>query len=185
MAWIQVIDEANADGSLQALYSEIRAKRGKVAEIVKVHSLNPAAMKAHLDLYVTLMFGSSSVSREEREMIATAVSAGNGCDYCVRHHSEALDSYWKDAARVRAFSEDPFSVDLSDRLRALISFALKLTREPSSIEPGDLETLRRAGVSDEGILSISLIAAYFNFVNRVALGLGVSPTPEESSGYKY
>lgn len=81
MAWIDMIDEAEAEGSLREAYASVAAARGRVANILKIHSLSPAAMTAHLGLYRALMFGRSSLSRRERETIAVAVSALNGCHY--------------------------------------------------------------------------------------------------------
>ncbi len=49
--------------------------------ILASHSLNPAALKAHLALYRTIMFGPSNLSRAEREAVAVAVSAMNRCHY--------------------------------------------------------------------------------------------------------
>jgi alkylhydroperoxidase family enzyme len=48
-----------------------------------------------------------------------------------------------------------------------------LTRAPASVTGGDLEPLRRAGLSEVGIHSAAAVTANFNFVNRIALGLGV------------
>lgn len=52
-----------------------------MAHILASHSLNPAALEAHLGLYRTIMFGESPLSRTEREAIAVAVSAANDCHY--------------------------------------------------------------------------------------------------------
>jgi len=57
--------------------------------------------------------------------------------------------------------------------RAMIDYAVKLTRTPGGMERGDVETLRRVGFSDRAILDINGVTAYFNFVNRIADGLGV------------
>ena len=81
MAWIRVIDEADADGDLQRAYTEVASSRGRVANILKIHSIHPAVMTAHLALYRELMFGPSELSRPERELIALAVSSINGCHY--------------------------------------------------------------------------------------------------------
>ena len=96
MSWIEEIDVTEADGKLAAIYAELIKKRGKVANILQVHSLNPEAMSNHADLYMTLMFGKSGLSRAEREAIAVVVSATNECPYCVSHHAEALQRYVKD-----------------------------------------------------------------------------------------
>lgn len=52
-----------------------------LAHIVASHSLNPAALEAHMALYRTIMFGESPLGRDEREAIAVAVSAANDCHY--------------------------------------------------------------------------------------------------------
>ena len=62
---------------------------------------------------------------------------------------------------------------LDDRDRAMLDYAAKVTREPWKVTPGDLDRLRRAGFDDRAILQINLIASWFNYINRVADGLGV------------
>lgn len=81
MAWIRMIDEADATGELKAAYAEVSAARGRVANILKVHGVSPATVTSHLELYRRLMFGPSELSRREREAIAVAVSAANACHY--------------------------------------------------------------------------------------------------------
>ncbi len=55
----------------------------------------------------------------------------------------------------------------------MLDYSVKLGREPESMRESDLEPLRRAGFRDDEILDICQIAAYFSYVNRMALGLGV------------
>lgn len=81
MPWIKVIDEAEAEGALQKAYATVTAARGRVANVLKVHSVAPGTLTAHLALDRTLMFGRSDLSRAERETIGVAVSAANGCHY--------------------------------------------------------------------------------------------------------
>lgn len=81
MAWIKVISPAKATGELAEQYGRIRDASGRVANILAVQSLNPAALRAHYDLYRTLMFGPSELSRAQREMIAVVVSSANACHY--------------------------------------------------------------------------------------------------------
>lgn len=81
MAWIEVRGEEQATGELADLYEQIRKSTGSVANVLQVHSLNPPALAAHLDLYRTLMYGRSGLSRRQREMIAVVVSATNACHY--------------------------------------------------------------------------------------------------------
>ncbi|MCH8960310.1 MAG: peroxidase-related enzyme [Bacteroidetes bacterium] len=186
MAWIQIIDEDEATGELKAIYDDLTQRRGKMSNIMRVHSLHPAAMQAHMDLYLKIMFSrSGGLRRADRELIATVVSATNGCPYCVNHHAEALQFYWKDEARVEQVKQDYRALDLPDKTRAMLDYAVRLTEKPSSVTEDDVEAMRRVGFSDAAILDINLITSYFNFVNRIAEGLGVAFDPEEMTGYTY
>ena len=186
MAWIQIIDEDEATGELKAIYDDLTQRRGKMSNIMRVHSLHPAAMQAHMDLYLKIMFSrSGGLRRADRELIATVVSATNGCPYCVNHHAEALQFYWKDEARVEQVKQDYRALDLPDKTRAMLDYAVRLTEKPSSVTEDDVEAMRRVGFSDVAILDINLITSYFNFVNRIAEGLGVAFDPEEMTGYTY
>lgn len=185
MAWISVIDEKEAKGELKDIYEQLIKKRGKVANIMKIHSLNPPTMKAHMDLYLSIMFENSTLSREECELIAVVVSSENNCQYCMNHHSEALNFYWEDNDRIEKLKRDFRSVVSSRRELNMLEYAVKLTRKPDGVGLSDIEKLRKNDFSDRDILSINLIVSYFNFVNRIALGLGVEFTPEELTGYKF
>ncbi|MCH7834601.1 MAG: peroxidase-related enzyme [Proteobacteria bacterium] len=184
MSWIDEIEIDDADGKLADMYAELIEKRGKVSNILKVHSLNADAMGDHLDLYMTLMFGKSGLSRAEREAIAVVVSAGNDCAYCVNHHAEALRRYIKDDDILSILMSADGLETLEPRLSNIVRHAEKLTSAPGAMTESDLFELRDVGLSDRDILDLTLITAYFNFVNRIALGLGVSYSAEELSGYR-
>jgi uncharacterized peroxidase-related enzyme len=184
MSWITEIGADEAGEKLAAIYAELGEKRGKVSNILKVHSLNPAAMGNHLELYMTLMFGKSGLSRAEREAIAVVVSAANDCAYCVNHHVEALRRYVKDEETLEMLASADGLETLEPRLSNIVRHADKLTSAPSAMTESDLGELRAVGLSDNDILDLTLIVSYFNFVNRVALGLGVTFSDDELSGYK-
>lgn len=65
------------------------------------------------------------------------------------------------------------AVGLTDRERAILTYVEKLTLRPATIWEGDVDALRAAGLDDKGILQVNLIASWFNYINRVADGLGV------------
>ncbi len=119
-------------------------------------SLHPEAMLAHLNLYKTIMFGPSGLSRRQRELLATVVSALNRCAYCVRHHAEALRAYIKDESFIEQVQRDYTQVSLDSKDRAMLDYAQKLTRKPSSVSADDIAALKQAGFGDEEILSINL-----------------------------
>ena len=76
-----MIPEAEAEGELKEMYDQNVEPWGGVDNILKIHSLSPESLKAHILLYKTVMYGKSPVRRPDREMIAVAVSAVNGCHY--------------------------------------------------------------------------------------------------------
>ena len=80
MPWIKMIDEADATGELAEMYDAESSAWG-VDHILKIHSLNPPSLKAHILLYRTLMYGKSGLTRIQREMIGVVVSALNHCEY--------------------------------------------------------------------------------------------------------
>jgi uncharacterized peroxidase-related enzyme len=184
MPWIDVVAQERAEGALRDVYDRVVRERGKLSHIMEVQSLYPEAMACHLDLYVELMFGKSALTRAERELIAVVVSAANRCAYCMNHHAEPLRAYWKDDARVAAATADWREAELNSRERALAAYADKLTRAPGDMVEEDVTSLRAAGLTDRDILDANMITAYFNFVNRLAAGLGVEFTAEEVRGYK-
>jgi len=72
-----------------------------------------------------------------------------------------------------ALARDWRSAGLPQRLRAILAYAEKLTLEPGAVRAADLEPMREAGLDDEAILHVVEVVSYFNFVNRMADGLGV------------
>jgi uncharacterized peroxidase-related enzyme len=72
-----------------------------------------------------------------------------------------------------ALRRDYTQAQLSEQDRAMLDYVTKITNEPSRIGQLDLDSLRRVGFDDCGILQINLIASWFNYINRVADGLGV------------
>ena len=183
MSWIEQVEPEDADETLAAIYRELGEKRGKVSNILKVQSLNPKALRDHLNLYMTIMFGRSGLSRPEREAIGVVVSAENDCEYCVQHHVEALRHYIDDESVIDTLSAADGLDMLEPRLAAIARHANKLTVAPAAVTESDTDELRVVGLSDADILDVTLIVAYFNFVNRIALGLGVEFTDAEKAGY--
>jgi uncharacterized peroxidase-related enzyme len=185
MAWIETISETNADGNLQKIYEELKKKRGKVSNILKIQSLLPQTIESHMKLYTDLMFNKSTISREDKELIAVVVSKINNCPYCINHHAEALNYYWKDKQKIDELLQTLNYSDFSEKKQAMLSYAEKLTKHPSNLKESDIHNIKKHGLTDKEILEIALIISYFNFVNRMALGLNVEFTEKEMKGYKY
>lgn len=80
IAWIRHVHPENSEGELSEAYRQIGV-RDRVAAILGVQSLHPAAMAAHSRHYREIMFGDTPLTRTEREAIAVVVSALNDCFY--------------------------------------------------------------------------------------------------------
>jgi uncharacterized peroxidase-related enzyme len=182
-----MIDEGEAMGKLASVYARIRSERGNLANIHRIHGLFPEALEAHMELYNVLLFGSDGeLSRADAELIATVVSIENSCDYCAIHHGDALTTQCESQGETSPLSSHHHEDwKLDNRQEVMLRFATKLTHTPCAIGESDIQSLRDVGLGDRGILDVVLVTSYFCFVNRIALGLGVTTSPEERTGFRY
>ena len=81
MPHIRLTEPAEATGLLASEYDAAIGRAGKIFNIVKAMSLRPETLQASMELYKTIMFGPSSLSRAERELLATVTSSANDCHY--------------------------------------------------------------------------------------------------------
>ncbi len=88
-------------------------------------------------------------------------------------HAEFLRRVTLDDDLIDALRKDYKSAPISDAEKVMCEYTIQLTKDATKIHPGYHERLRAAGFDDRGILQITLIAAWFNYINRVADALGV------------
>jgi alkylhydroperoxidase family enzyme len=78
-----------------------------------------------------------------------------------------------DGEMVRALEEDYKTAPISEQDRVMLDYVVQITKDATRISPAHHERLRVVGFDDKGILQITLIASWFNYINRVADALGV------------
>jgi uncharacterized peroxidase-related enzyme len=78
---------------------------------------------------------------------------------------------------VNALRKDYRTAPISEQDRVMLDYAVKLTKDATLCSPADHDALRAVGFDDQGILQITLIAAWFNYINKVADALGVGREP--------
>ena len=78
-----------------------------------------------------------------------------------------------DPALVDALEADYRTAPISEQERVMLDYVVQITRDATRISPADHDRLRSVGFDDRGILQITLIASWFNYINRVADALGV------------
>jgi uncharacterized peroxidase-related enzyme len=74
---------------------------------------------------------------------------------------------------VDALEDDYRKAPITEQERVMLDYVVQITRDATRISPADHERLRSVGFDDKGILQITLIASWFNYINRVADALGV------------
>ena len=174
MTCISTITESDAQGDLADRYKRVGNPDGTVDNVMKIHALNPDSLRTHFEMYTEAMHKPSPLSRAEREIVATEVSRVNGCAYCLEHHTRGLKRLLP-AVRHEAVQE--LKVGrlelLTNREKALVLYARKLTTTPQRMTEKDVKALRGAGLDDRAILDLAQCIGYFNYVNRIVTGLGV------------
>jgi uncharacterized peroxidase-related enzyme len=177
MSWIAMIPPETATDSLRRIYEAIRSARGSVGTLWQVQGLDPSGLESGFALYRALMDDPAPLRLTQSELIALVVSATNGCGYCVAHHGPRLARALADEPLARAVARDYREANQPARDRVLLDYAVALTCEPSERKLEDVERVREYGFEDAAILKATEITAYYNLVNRIASGLGVTLEP--------
>jgi uncharacterized peroxidase-related enzyme len=137
------------------------------------------------DLAEVLLRDDNSLSRGEREIIASYVSHRNDCDFCERSHTAfAARQVDGGGSVVKAALDDPATAPISDKLRALLGIAGKVQQSGRAVTPADVRTARDAGAIDVEIHDTILIAAAFCMYNRYVDGLATLTPPEGDESYE-
>jgi uncharacterized peroxidase-related enzyme len=176
---LHVPAEHEVDPSVRPIVEQSRKEHGYIENWLISLALNPATLSRCVAYFADLFNPNKGhLSMAEREMIATVVSAENGCAYCEIHHTKGLARELGDPIRARrialGYSHVP---DLSPLERALAELATVITRDPHDVTDELIDRLRGLGMSDSAILEAIEISAFFNYTNRV--GISINNIPED------
>lgn len=161
---------------VRAVFDRTRERIGYIRNNQRVAAHRPGLLVGLDALSRGVQFAPEiGLSAREREIIALVVSSENHCEPCVVTHASLLREITGDDFFVARLSINPAHVDLAERERALVDYALAVTRHPGEIVEDDIDDLRAAGLSDGDILDAAAIAAYFNFSNRLNSAIGLLP----------
>jgi uncharacterized peroxidase-related enzyme len=178
-AWIRIIPEAEASEELEAYYDLGRAPGGTVDNVMKVHGLRPHTLAGHVALYRSVLHDEgNTLPGWLLETIASYTSILNGCAYSLTNHFANARHLMGDEARsdavLAALQADRPEAVFEGRELAFLRYARKLTLTPGEMCEDDVRALREAGADDGEILEVNQVCCYFNYVNRLLNGLGVS-----------
>jgi uncharacterized peroxidase-related enzyme len=172
MPFVTEIDETQANAPLRELYGKIENSLGFIPHYFKSLGAMPQVIEAQL-LLNDAIIADGALSKTVKEQIVVVVSAINTALYCVTFHMELLRRFGVEKTLARKLTSDYENAAVETNVKALLRFADKLTRHPEDIEEADIETLKNAGWNDAAVRETVLTVAYFSFVNRVSLGLGL------------
>lgn len=172
-SWIETVPWADAGGALAEAYDWQAAALGEPAEFTMLGSLYPEIVQRRLELYRTVENCPSALSQIERQSAAFVASLLNGTDHCASGLKLKLTSLGGEAA-VTAIEADPLRAETGDeRLDAICAHAAKLTVTPTEMSDADIEQLRALGLDDLDIVDLNNMVSYYNYINRVVMGLGL------------
>jgi uncharacterized peroxidase-related enzyme len=165
-AWIRTVPWSDASGTLKDAYDWQAASLGEPTEFTMLGSLYPDLALERLRLYKVVEAAPSALSPLERRLAAYVTSMLNDTPHCASGLVHRL--------RDLGFEPPAQITDTGDaRMDAIVAYAARLTTSPAQITETDIEALRQVGLSDLDILDLNNIVAYFNYINRVANGLGL------------
>lgn len=188
-AWIKMISDKDADEELSEVLNLARTPHGTVDNVMRVHSLRPNTMKGHVTLYrAALHDESNTIPMWFQETVSSYVSILNDCPYSYANH-------WKNAAYLMQDPTKANQVEIALNAKkpeshfvgaelAMLEYTEKLTLKPGKMVETDVIKLRDSGVDDGQILELNQIIGYFNYVNRLLNGLGVTTSGDTVGFYK-
>jgi len=186
-AWIKMISDEDADDNLKEVLDTARTPHSTVDNVMRVHSHRPNTMRGHVALYrAALHDDANTLPTWLQETISSYVSILNDCDYSLANHWANArhligDEDRADAIEAALHKDAPETVFDGAEL-ALMQYAKKLTVQPAAMEASDVDALKAVGLDDGEILEANQIIGYFNYVNRLLNGLGVT-TAGDTVGY--
>lgn len=156
----------------------VQEKAGFVPNVFLVLAHRPDEFRAFFAYHDTLMEKDGGLTKAEREMIVVATSADNGCQYCVVAHGAVLRIRAKDPLVADQVAVNYRKADITPRQKAMLDFAMKVSKDSKSVDDADFETLKAHGFDDEDIWDIAGITAFFGLSNRMASFTSMRPNDE-------
>ena len=177
-AWVAIPEGDALPEQVEETIRPISEKIGFVPNVARLLAITPEHFVGWWSYFDELMRGPSGLSKTQRELIAVVISAEARCLYCTQAHAAALRLRTKDPVFVDQLVSNYRLAELEPADRAMLDFAVKLTRAPDRSAEEEIEALREVGFTDEDILHIVELTAIFNYNVRLAGSLGLIPNPE-------
>jgi uncharacterized peroxidase-related enzyme len=169
------------DGLPEDIRSRILAvqeKSGFVPNVFLALAHRPDEFRAFFAYHDALMDKEGGLTKAEREMIVVATSGANECQYCVVAHGAILRIRAKNPHVADQVAVNYRKADITPRQKAMLDFAMKVSRQAERVGDEDFEALRAHGFSDEDAWDVGAIASFFALSNRMANLTNMRPNDE-------
>ena len=156
----------------------VQEKSGFVPNVFLALAHRPDEFRAFFAYHDALMEKEDGLTKGEREMIVVATSGLNQCIYCVVAHGAILRIREKNPHLADQIATNYRKADITERQKAMLDFAVKVSLEAHEVNDTDFEKLREQGFSDEEIWDIGAITSFFSLSNRMANLTTMRPNDE-------
>ena len=172
------INLSKIDNEMKEYLIVCEQKLGMVPNILKTNTINKKKFDAFNNFYNRLMQEESFLMKFEKEMIAVVVSSINRCLYCCVSHSFTLGKLINDPLTSKNILINYKTANLNNKHTKMLDFVDKLTTSSYLIDDTDRNNLRKVKFSENHILEIIEVCAFFNMTNRIASGTNMIPNKE-------
>ncbi len=171
--------------SIDTLPEDIRArllavqeKSGFVPNVFLTLAYRPEEFRAFFAYHDALMDKDGGLTKAEREMIVVATSSANQCQYCVIAHGAILRIRAKNPQIADQIAVNYRKADIAPRQKAMLDFAMKVSKAAHKITEEDFAAVASHGFSDDDIWDIAAISGFFALSNRIANVTAMRPNAE-------
>ncbi len=173
-----VPDLAALPEDIRARILAVQEKSGFIPNVFLMLAHRPEEFRAFMAYHDALMDRPGGLSKAEREMIVVATSAANQCQYCVVAHGAILRIRAKNPQIADQVAANYRKADITPRQRAMLDFAMKVSRRAEEVEEADYAALAKHGFDEADCWDIAAIAAFFGMSNRLANATALRPNAE-------
>jgi uncharacterized peroxidase-related enzyme len=163
---------------IRARILAVQEKSGFVPNVFLTLARRPDEFRAFFAYHDALMDKEGGLTKAEREMIVVATSAANQCQYCVIAHGAILRIRARDPLVADQIAVNYRKADITSRQRAMLDFAMKVSRAAEEISEADFAAVAAHGFSDDDIWDIAAISGFFALSNRIANVTGMRANDE-------
>jgi 4-carboxymuconolactone decarboxylase len=173
-----VPDLSDMPDDIRERIEAVQEKSGFIPNVFLVLAHRPEEFRAFFAYHDALMEKSENLTKAEREMIVVATSNPNQCQYCVVAHGAILRIRAKNPLIADQVAINYRKADITERQKAMLDFALKVSRSAETVGEADFDALKAHGFDEEDIWDIAAIAAFFGLSNRMANVTAMRPNDE-------